>query len=122
MPARERVQAFVDMVEANRFVEAIREFYTEDASMQENLGTVRAGRDALAAGEEAVLRNVKAITTRPGTVFVADGERVVVNWVFDIVTADGRAYALDELAWQVWRGGRIAQERFYYDPGQRKPA
>jgi hypothetical protein len=47
---------------------------------------------------------------------------VVVNWVFDIVTADGRASALDELAWQVWRGDRIAQERFYYDPGQRKPA
>ena len=122
MPTRERVQAFVDMVEANKFVEAIREFYTEDASMQENLGAVRAGRDALVAGEEAVLKSVKQITTRPGTVFVIDGERVAVNWVFDIVTAEGRAYALDELAWQVWRGGRIAQERFYYDPGQRKPA
>ena len=90
MPTRERVQAFVDMVEANRFVEAIRDFYTEDASMQENLGAVRAGRDALVAGEETVLKNVKAITTRPGTVFVVSGERVVVNWVFDIVTADGQ--------------------------------
>ena len=122
MPTRERLQAFVNMVEANRFVEAIREFYTDDASMQENLGAVRAGRDALVAGEEAVLKSVKQITTRPGTMFVADGERVVVNWVFDIVAADGRAYALDELAWQVWRGDRIARERFYYDPAQRKPA
>ena len=122
MPTRERVQAFVDMVEANKFVEAIREFYTEDASMQENLGAVRAGRDALVAGEEAVLKSVKGITTRPGTAFVADGERVAVNWVFDIVTADGRRYALDELAWQVWRGDRIVRERFYYDPAQRKPA
>ena len=58
MPTRERVQAFVAMVEANKFVEAIREFYTDDATMQENLGDVRAGLDALVAGEEAALRRV----------------------------------------------------------------
>jgi ketosteroid isomerase-like protein len=121
MPTRERVQAFVAMVEAGDYVEAIRQFYTDDASMQENLGAVRAGRAALAAHEEAVLRTV-GITTRPGTAFTIDGDRVAVNWVFDIVLADGRKYALDELAWQLWRGDRIAQERFYYDPAQRKPA
>src|SRR6267142_2717702 len=49
MPTRERVQAFVAMVEANEFVEAISQFYTDDATMQENLGAVRVGRDALVA-------------------------------------------------------------------------
>jgi ketosteroid isomerase-like protein len=121
MPTRERVQAFVAMVEAGDYVEAIKRFYTDDASMQENLGTVRAGRDALVAGEEAVLKNVTSITTRPLTTFLVDGDRVVVNWVFDIVIADGRRYVLDELAFQTWRGDRIAQERFYYDPAQRTP-
>jgi ketosteroid isomerase-like protein len=120
MPTRERVQAFVAMVEAGDYVEAIRQFYTEDATMQENLGEVRAGRDALAAHEEVVLRRVKSITTRPGSTFAIDGDRVIVRWVFDIVEPDGRAYALDELAYQTWRGELIAQERFYYDPGQRK--
>jgi len=71
MPTRERVQAFVAMVEANRFVEAIREFYTVDATMQENLGEVRAGLDALVAGEEAALRRVASITTRPGSTCAA---------------------------------------------------
>jgi hypothetical protein len=121
MPTIERVKAFVAMVEAGHYVEAIREFYTEDGSMQENFGAVRAGRDTLVAGEEAVLRRVKGITTQPGTTFVIDGDRVVVNWRFNIIEADGRGYALDELAWQLWRGDRIAQERFYYDPAQRKP-
>jgi hypothetical protein len=122
MPILERVKAFVAMVEAGQCVEAIREFYTQDATMQENLGPVRAGRDALVAGEERVLRTVKDITTRQGTTFVIEGDRVVVNLRFDIVEADGRGYVLDELAWQLWRGDRIAQERFYYDPAQRKPA
>jgi ketosteroid isomerase-like protein len=120
MPTRDRVQAFVSMVEAGRFVEAIREFYTEDATMQENLGEIRAGRDALAAAEEVVLRSVKSLTTRPGSTFAIDGDRVIVHWVFDIEPAQGKKYALDELAYQTWRGDHIATERFYYDPGQRK--
>jgi len=121
MPTRERVQAFVAMVEANRFVEAIREFYTVDATMQENLGEVRAGLDALVAGEEAALRRVASITTRPGSTCAIDGDRVIVHWVFDIEQAAGKRFTLDELAYQTWRGDRIAQERFYYDPAQRKP-
>jgi ketosteroid isomerase-like protein len=121
MPTRERVQAFVAMVEANEYVEAIRQFYTDDASMQENLGEVRIGRDALAAQEEAVLASVKAITTRPGSTFAIDGDRVIVRWIFDVELADGKKFTLDELAYQTWRGDRIAQERFYYDPAQRRP-
>ena len=120
MPTRERVQAFVAMVEANQYVEAIRQFYTQDATMQENLGAIRKGRDALVAHEEATLRNV-TITTRPGSTFAVDGDRAIVNWVFDIVLADGKTFALDEIAYQTWRGDRIAQERFHYDPAQRKP-
>jgi ketosteroid isomerase-like protein len=120
MPTRERVQAFVAMVEAGDYVEAIRQFYTEDATMQENLGDIRTGRDALAAFEQAVLERVTSITTRPGSTFAIDGDRVIVHWVFDIVEADGWRYSLDELAYQTWRGDLIAQERFYYDPAQRK--
>ena len=44
MPSRERVQALVAMVEEGKYVEAIREFYAEDASMQEN-GEPPPGRD-----------------------------------------------------------------------------
>ena len=122
MPKRERVQAFVAMVEAGQHVEAIRAFYTEDATMQENLGEIRTGRDAMAAHEEDVLKRVKSITTRPGSTFAIDGDRVIVRWVFDIALADGKAFVLDELAYQTWRGDLIATERFYYDPAQRKPA
>ena len=121
MPTRDRVQAFVAMVEAGEYVEAIRRFYTDDATMQENLGEIRSGRDALAAQEEAVLQGVRSITTRPESTFAIDGDRVIVHWVFDIVQADGRKFTLDELAYQTWRGDKIAQERFYYDPAQRKP-
>jgi len=121
MPTRERVQAFVAMVEAGQYVEAIREFYTDDATMQENVGEARKGRDAMAAHEEAILKKVKSITTRPGATYAIEGDLVVVRWVFDIVQGDGKAFTLDEIAYQTWQGDRIATERFYYDPAQRTP-
>jgi hypothetical protein len=119
MPTRERVQAFVAMVERGEYVEAILQFYTDDTTMQENLGEIRTGRQSLADFEDATLKRVKSIRTRPGSTFAIDGDRVIVHWVFDIVQGDGKTFTLDELAYQTWRGDCIASERFYYDPAQR---
>ena len=118
MPAREVVQRFVEMVEAGRYVEAIERFYTEDASMQENLQPPRRGRAALAEHERQVLTRMKEIRTLPGTRFAVDGDRVVTRWRFELDYADGRRTALNEIAWQRWSGDLIAEERFYYDPAQ----
>lgn len=41
-----------------------------------------------------------------------------IRWRFELVYADGRRTALDEIAWQRWSGDLIAEERFYYDPAQ----
>ncbi|MEO7741545.1 MAG: nuclear transport factor 2 family protein [Usitatibacter sp.] len=118
MPAVEVVQRFVAMVEAGRYVEAIEQFYTEDASMQENQNEPRRGRAVLAAHEGSVLARMKEVSTRPGTQLVVDGDRVVIRWRFELAYADGRRTALDEIAWQRWSGDLIAEECFYYDPAQ----
>ena len=118
MPAHEVIERFVATVEAGRYVEAIERFYTEDATMQENLQPPRRGRDALAAHERAVLARMKEVSTLPGTRYVVDGDLVVIRWRFELAYADGRRTALDEIAWQRWSGDLIAEERFYYDPAQ----
>jgi ketosteroid isomerase-like protein len=122
MPTRERVEQLIALVEQGRFVEAIEAFYTEDASMQENLQPPRKGRDALVAGERKVLAAFKQVRTLPVEAFLVDGDRVVINWVFEFSRHDGRSFRQDELAWQRWRGDRIVEERFYYDPAQQRPA
>lgn len=119
MPTRERVQALIDLVERGRYVEAIEQFYHDDASMQENLDPPRRGRDTLIKGERRVIEAHRSIRTRPVRTFMVEGDRAVINWVFDFVDHEGRAYAQDELAFQLWRGERIIEERFYYDPAQR---
>lgn len=120
MPARESVTKLIALVEQGKYVEAIQEFYAEDASMQENLQAPRRGLDALVAGERKVLAAFREVRTLPVESFLVDGDRVAINWVFEFIGHDGRSFRQDEVAWQRWRGDRIVEERFYYDPAQQK--
>ena len=122
MPSHEQIKAFIAMVENNQFVEAIETFYTEDASMQENLQPPRIGRATLVNHERQALASVKSIRTLPGSWFVVDGDRVVIHWVFEIENLSGQQSCLDELSHQRWVGDKIIEERFYYDPEQINPS
>lgn len=117
MPTPARVAAFVAMVEGGRFVEAIETFYAEDATAQENLGRTTVGRAALVDKERAALTR-NDIATAKGSIALVDGDRVAINWVFEMTDDTGATRVLDEIAWQRWDGDRIVEERFYYDSGQ----
>ena len=118
MPSRDRVNAFVATVRDGRYVDAIADFYAPDASMRENLGPPRVGRDLLIAAEKAMLGSVSRIATRRAGPVIVDGDRVVIGWEFEVTTLDGGVRRLDELALQTWRGDLIVEEQFYYDPAQ----
>ena len=120
MPDRETVQTFIDVVVSGRHDEAIELFYTEDASMQENLGEPRQGRDGLVARERATMAAFKEIRTTCVTPFFVDGGHVAINWIFEFVETSGKTRSINEVALQHWQGDKIARERFYYDPAQMK--
>lgn len=121
MPSVETLERFIARVESNAHVEAIQEFYAEDASMQENMATPRRGRDALAARESATLARAASLqSTCVRPVFV-NGDFVVIRWIFEFTWKDGSTSRMEELAYQRWAGERIAQEQFFYDPAQFAP-
>lgn len=120
MPTRDRVEAFIARVVSNAHAEAIEEFYHEDASIQENLGPLRKGRDTLVAVERAMLARHKKVFTHPVEDFFIDGDKVVIHWIFEFTRPDDSVMRIEELVLQHWRGDRIASERFYYDPAQMK--
>ena len=120
MPSRERVLALVAMVGKGKYVEAIGEFYAEDATMQENGEPPRGGRARLMEGERRVLAAHKEARTLPGSWFLLEGDRVVIHWNFEFTRPDGKRFRMEELATQRWQGERIAEERFFYDPEQRR--
>jgi ketosteroid isomerase-like protein len=118
MPSRERVNAFVATVRAGRYVEAIADFYAEQATMRENQGPERAGRDALIAHEKAMLGSMRRIDTTRAEPVMVDGDRVAIGWTFEFTGQDGTVRRMSELALQIWRDDRIVEEQFFYDPSQ----
>lgn len=122
MPSRERVQAFIALVEQGEYVKAIEDFYHPNASMQENGLPPRVGRQALVEHERKVLAGLQRMRTRRVQTHLVDGDRVVINWVFEMTGSDGVTRVMDELTLQAWDGDRIATERFYYDPAQIRPS
>ena len=47
---------------------------------------------------------------------MVEGDRVAINWIFELTDKSGKVRRIDEVALQEWRGDRIFRERFYYDP------
>lgn len=121
MPTRERVQAFVALVEQAQYVEALERFYHPDASMQDNQQAPRLGLDRLIADERATMARFATMRTDPVTDLLIDGDKVTIRWKFTFTTAQGPPMVMEEIALQRWSGDRIAEERFFFDPRQTRP-
>ena len=121
MPAPETLERFIALVEQNAHVEAVEQFYTAAASMQENQAPPRVGRDAHAANERRVLARARSLTSQCVRPVFVNGDFVVIRWIFRFVWQDGTVTRMEELAYQRWEGERVAEETFFYDPAQRAP-
>ena len=121
MPNARTLQAFIDCVVGGDHAGAIERYYTADASMRENRKAPRRGRDALVANERAVLARARRVVTHCVPPVLQSGDHVVIRWIFEFDWLDGRQTRIEELAWQRWEGELIAEEEFFYDPGQVRP-
>ncbi len=121
MPTAQVLQRFIARVEQNAHVEAVEEFYTEDASMRENKGPPRIGRDLHVANERKVFARARAVQSKCVHPVFVSGDLVVIRWIFHFDWLDGTFTEMEELAYQRWDGDRIAEEQFFYDPAQRSP-
>jgi hypothetical protein len=118
MPSRETVEAFVADVLSEDHAGAIERWYAPDASMQENQGEPRVGREVLMDGERRTLARVAGVKTELLAPPLIEGELVAIRWRFSFTRKDGSERTLEEVAWQEWRDGKVWRETFFYDPGQ----
>jgi ketosteroid isomerase-like protein len=121
MPTRARVQAFIALVEGAHYVEALEQFYHLDATMQDNQQPPRLGLERLIADERATMARFQTMTTDKVTDLLIDGDKVTIRWRFTFTPAEGPPMVMEEITLQRWAGDRIAEERFFYDPRQKRP-
>lgn len=112
-----QVEEFVELVVSGHGVQALERFYAEDVNVFENRELSRAGRDACVAEERRQLsRMPSAPRARALKIAVNEAEGVAfIEWLFRFVSAEGRPLRLEQVAVQTWQGGRIVEERFYYE-------
>jgi hypothetical protein len=121
MPTADTLEKFIARVESNAHADAIEEFYTEGASIQENQSPPRVGRDALVADERKFLAPAKTVSSKCVRPAFSNGDRVAIRWIFHFEWLDGTVTHMEEVACQRWEAERIAEETFFYDPAQRVP-
>jgi SnoaL-like domain len=118
MPTQATLDNFIARVVQGAHTEAIEEFYTPDASMQENMAEPRRGRELLAAKERTTMAHVKSVNSTCVQPVFMNGDHVVIRWVFGFQWLDGKQSRIEELAYQRWvtdedGNERIAQEQFF---------
>ena len=114
MSIKPQVLDLIRLIEAGQTLEAITKYYGADVAMQENTSPATVGFAENYAREAAFFGSLAAAKFTLVSV-VTEGNRAVINWVFDYTTADGQRYRMDEIAIQTWRDGKIVHERFVYD-------
>jgi ketosteroid isomerase-like protein len=120
MPSRAVVEDFIATIERGEFLEALPKFYAEDMTARENNLPPRIGRAAQTANEEAALKRMRFDAIKAVS-YLVDGDRVAINYVFEMTTTNGDRLRMDEIAYQLWRGDQIVHERYFFDPVQRQP-
>lgn len=120
MPSCETVDAFVAQVVSGDHVGAIRDWYLDDAWMQENQAPPRqGGRAKLMEQEAATLARMDNVITELVAPPIVSGDQVAIRWRFTFTAKAGGGFSMEEVAWQTWHGDKIATETFFYDPAQR---
>lgn len=121
MPSSETLQNFVQLVEENKHDTAIKRYYTEDASIQENQDEPRIGRNLLVENERKFMAIAKSMTSKCIHPILVNDNNAVIRWVFRFEWKNGTVTKMEELAYQIWRGEKIFKEQFFYNPVQRIP-
>jgi len=114
MSIKPQVLDLIRLVENGRMLDAITTYYDENVAMQENVSPPIVGFATNYEREAAFYGSLAALKFTLASV-VVEGDRAVINWVFDYTTSNGQRYRMDEIAVQTWRNGKIVHERYIYD-------
>lgn len=115
MSNRAAANDLVTMVTNGKLMEAFEKYYDEDVVMQENRKDPTVGKSANRVREEQFVGSVEAVHAMSAPSVVVDGDEVVIHWLGDVTFKGGIRVAMDQLAQQTWKNGKIVRERFIYD-------
>lgn len=113
----EAVSDFIGLSVSGQTVLAIERYYAEDVVVFENNELARAGRAKSADDERKALASQPVAPTLKvlgHAVNEAQG-LAYITWLIRFIGRDEKPMRLEEVAMQRWSGGKIVEERFFYE-------
>jgi len=115
IPLQDRLEDLFSYIREGRILDAINEFYAEDAVMQENNLPPTAGREANLEREKQFLSTVKEWQRFEVTAKGVGEDVTFYETVMDWVTTDGTPVHVEQVVVAKWRNGKIIHERYYHN-------
>ena len=109
-----RTRDLHDFIAQGRIEEALREFYAEDVSFQENLDEPMVGLEANLERERAWLATIAEWRGFEVKAIAVDGHTSFAETSMDYLSTDGEAIHSEQVSRAVWKDGKIVNERFYH--------
>ncbi|GJL60756.1 MAG: hypothetical protein NPIRA03_36130 [Nitrospirales bacterium] len=112
---QDRLEELFAYIREGRILNAINEFYAEDAAMQENDQPPTVGRKANLEREEQFLSTVKEWKRFDVTAKGVGDDVTFYETVMDWVASDGTPVHVEQVVVDKWQDGRIIHERYYHN-------
>jgi len=93
----------------------IQDLYTVDCESMEASGDIDRGHEGLQKKLQRWEQMQKGVKWKARNVFLGKGV-ICIEWDADVTLNDGRTVKLPEVAVHEIKGGKIARERYYYNP------
>jgi len=112
---QDRLEDLFSYIREGRILDAINEFYAEDAAMQENNLPPTVGREVNFEREKQFLSTVKE-WQRFDVVAKGVGDNVTFyETVMDWVTTENTPVHVEQVVVAKWQNGKIIHERYYHN-------
>ena len=114
IPLQDRLEDLFAYIRQGRILDAINEFYAEEAVMQENSQPPTVGREANLEREKQFLITVKVWQRFEVTAKGIGDDVTFYETVMEWVTTDGTPVHVEQVVVAKWQDGKIIHERFYH--------
>lgn len=113
---QDKLEDLFAYIRQGRILDAINEFYAENAAMQENDEPPTVGRKANLEREKQFLSTVKEWKRFEVTAKGVGDDVTFYETVMDWIATDGNPVHVEQVVVAKWQDGRITHERYYHNP------
>src|SRR5690349_14507484 len=117
---KERVNDLVSYIQNGKILEAMTEFYADNATMRENANPPTVGLAANIEREKQFLSYVKVWKGFAVKALAVEGDVSFMESTIDFTGQDGAEVHMEQVSVAKWKDGKIVHERFYYDASGKK--